>query len=228
VSDFFKGTKTRLKQEEDSDCAGDVDLGERVKDIISRHHTNIKYDERCLMVRGIQRIVAAISKTISKTTIEEGYTRTGQYPLCAKRTLKCCTNRSIPAHQFNHALAQIPALAVEFEKEGQLTEEIMTQYGILLTSTVERNQKEKDERVLHQQRSVELTHHHSVARREAWKAAPLIRMATKEDKAARAEINKQLKVELQRLKAILKVRKAAAAAEKKKNAAAEKKRRKEE
>jgi hypothetical protein len=82
-----------------------------------------------------------------------GYRHKGQFPVFFSITMARCT-RTISGRDMEHMRTQLPAMVEIFRATGILTEGQMDTAGILSVNDEASNGRPKDDRPLHQQRSV--------------------------------------------------------------------------
>lgn len=156
-SDFFKASKKKLVRirETDYKCQG---LNTRLHNIISSRveadgQMRFTSAKKILIVNALQQAVYSIKHVLTPEIVKQGYKRIGQFPVNFRASIGRCT-RQVTARDMNVMEQALPAMVEIFRTTGKVTEAQMDAVGIPSVDAESTNSKPKDERALHQRRSV--------------------------------------------------------------------------
>jgi len=155
VSPFFKSTKAALKSMDDVEYKNAILQKSLTEALADR--TNFSSEKKSKINDVLQRIVYCIKKTLQPHVIEEGFFKSGQYPLDFDAMLKQV--RRNPPLALTDAVDMKNAMTTlvnAFQKNGCLTEKDMDDAGVPRYSGKE-NEKPKDARPLCNQRAALIT-----------------------------------------------------------------------
>jgi hypothetical protein len=108
---------------------------------------------RTLIGNSLQQVVYSIQHVLTPEIVKTGYKRIGQYTVSFMTTMSRCT-RPISAVDMDIMQQKLPAMVDIFRSKGVLTESDMDSQNILSVNEEANNARPKDDRPLHQQRSV--------------------------------------------------------------------------
>ena len=156
-SDFFKASKKKLVRIRETDYINQG-LDGRIKQIVSGRVTldgesRFTSAKKLLICNSLQQVVYSIKHVMTPEIVKTGYKRIGQYPVSFLTSMSRCS-RVISARDMEHMQEALPAMVEIFRTKGILTEEQMDAAGILSVNDEASNNRPKDDRPLHQQRSV--------------------------------------------------------------------------
>lgn len=109
--------------------------------------------ERSLICNSLQQVVYSIQHVLTPEIVKAGYCRIGQFPVYFVTTMSRCT-RLISERDLDNMREQLAAMAEIFRTTGILTEDQMDAANILSVNDEASNGRPKNDRPLHQQRSV--------------------------------------------------------------------------
>ena len=183
-SDFFNGSKKKLQRIRETDYI-DKGLNARLKEVVGNRvdqdgNPRLTSAKKTLVCNSLQQVVYSIKHVLTPEIVKTGYKRIGQYPLSFLTTMGRCT-RPISARDMATMQEAIPDMVAIFRATGNLTEEQMDAAGILSVNDEASNARPKDDRPLHQQRSVIMNADDCVAKYRSYqnyKAAEPERRAT--------------------------------------------------
>lgn len=156
-SDFFKASKRKLVRIRESDYIH-PGLDKRLKDIllgrlnVDGEH-RLTSARRTLICNSLQQVVYSIQHVLTPEIVKAGYRRIGQFPVSFSMTMSRCT-RVISWKDMEHMREKLSAMVAIFRSTGVLTESQMDEAGIVSVNDEASNGRPKDDRPLHQQRSV--------------------------------------------------------------------------
>jgi hypothetical protein len=109
--------------------------------------------KRSLICNSLQQVVYSIQHVLTPEIVKAGYRRIGQFPVSFVTTMSRCT-RLISGRDLDNMREQLAAMVEIFRTTGILTEDQMHAANILSVNDEASNGRPKDDRPLHQQRSV--------------------------------------------------------------------------
>jgi hypothetical protein len=156
-SDFFKGSKKKLVRIGETDYINQG-LNMRLNSIITSRvdldgQARFTSGKKSLIINALQQVVYSIKHVLTPEIVKTGYKRTGQFPVSFKTTIGRCT-RQVTARDMDIVEKALPDMVEIFRTTGKVTEAQMDAAGIFSVNGESINSKPKDERALHQQRSV--------------------------------------------------------------------------
>jgi hypothetical protein len=156
-SDFFKASKKKLVRIRETDYISQG-LNRRLNSIISDRKDadgqgRFTSAKKGLICNALQQVVYSIKHVLTPEIVKTGYKRIGQYPVNLKASIGRCT-RQVTARDMDIMEQALPAMVEIFRTTGRVTEAQMDAAGIPSVNNESTNSKPKDERPLHQQRSV--------------------------------------------------------------------------
>ena len=156
-SDFFKASKKKLVRIRETDYISQG-LNTRLHNIIAARKDaddqgRFTSAKKGLICNALQQVVYSIKHVLTPEIVKTGYKRIGQYPVNFKATIGRCT-RQVTARDMDLMERALPAMVEIFRTTGKVTEAQMDAAGIPSVNAESTNSKPKDERPLHQQRSV--------------------------------------------------------------------------
>jgi hypothetical protein len=156
-SDFFKGSKKKLVRIRETDYINQG-LNMRLNSIITSRvdldgQARFTSGKKSLIINALQQVVYSIKHVLTPEIVKTGYKRIGQFPVSFKTTIGRCT-RQVTARDMDIMEKALPDMVEIFRTTGKVTEAQMDAAGIFSVNGESTNSKPKDERALHQQRSV--------------------------------------------------------------------------
>ena len=155
-SNFFKATKCVLKGVMDY---GNASLEKKMREYLQTRlkltgEQRFSSEKKNLMVMGLMKCVYAIKKVLTEDIIKDGYRRIGQFPVDFDQAMsRCKMSKQIFTLPIMRAFREALPLGVEsFRTTGSISEAQMDLWGLICVPCL--NTTPKDQRVLHQQRSV--------------------------------------------------------------------------
>ena len=183
VSPFFKAAKKRLAGLHEGVLYKNDYLIRKLEEIFDGTQ-GITNENSKKIIDGLLQIVYTVKSTLTSQVIQDGYIETGQYPLSFERAMSKCTY-TFSSSQLAEMKASLPDAVVMFQAKGELTEIDMDELGILdIYASREKKPKAKDQRVLHQQRSVLMNKEETIAKYKIYKTAKQLELDSKLAKAA--------------------------------------------
>jgi len=158
AGDWFKGTKTKIK---DNDCRYspcsnlDCYLNDAFDEYQETRPPGCKLTPQKIehMKEILQQVVWASQFTMKRSTVQEGFRRTGQCPVNTDVIFQKCEGVITP-QQLEHINDVLPQCSNFFRAHGHLPEREMDRLGIPRWNFRDNTVLDKDERVLHRQRCV--------------------------------------------------------------------------
>lgn len=156
-SDFFKASKKKLVRIRESDYIH-PGLNRRLTELLLGRLTmegvnRLTSGKRSLICNGLQQVVYCIQHVLTPEIVKQGYRRIGQFPVSFITTMSRCT-RVISGRDMDNMRVHLAAMVDIFRTTGVLTEDQMDAVNILSVNDEASNSRPKDDRPLHQQRSV--------------------------------------------------------------------------
>ena len=156
-SDFFKASKKKLVRIRETDYIS-AGLNTRLQNILSRRvdadgQQRVTSAKKGLICNALQQVLYSIKHVLTPEIVKQGYKHIGQYPVSFRTTIGRCT-RQVTARDMDVMERQLPAIVEIFRTTGKVTEAQMDAAGIFSVNSESTNSKPKDERAMHQQRSV--------------------------------------------------------------------------
>ena len=156
-SDFFKASKKKLVRIRETDYVSHS-LNTRLNNIMSHRldpdgQQRMTGAKKSLICNALQQVVYSIKHVLTPEIVKQGYKRIGQFPVSLRTSVGKCT-RQVTARDMDIMERELPAMVEIFRSTGKVTEAQMDAAGIPSVNSESTNSKPKDERAMHQQRSV--------------------------------------------------------------------------
>ena len=156
-SDFFKASKKKLVRISETDYVSHS-LNTRLNNIMSHRldpdgQQRMTGAKKSLICNALQQVVYSIKHVLTPEIVKQGYKRIGQFPVSLHTSIGRCT-RQVTARDMDIMERELPAMVEIFRSTGKVTEAQMDAAGIPSVNSQSTNSKPKDERAMHQQRSV--------------------------------------------------------------------------
>ena len=205
-SDFFKASKKKLVRIRETDYISQS-LNTRLNNIISHRldaddQPRMTSAKKSLVCNALQQVVYSIKNVLTPEIVKQGYKRIGQFPVSFRTSIGRCT-RQVTARDMDVMEKELPAMVEIFRTTGKITEAQMDAAGIPSVNSESTNSKPKDERPMHQQRSVIMNSVDCIAQYRAHverrEAEPARRVLAQEQREA-AKIVRERKAEDVRLR----------------------------
>jgi len=194
----FKATKTSMKGKTGvgQSESPDTDMETKIVNAFNSNEVlkeNLSSEKKKKYATAIVYLLDKELAVVTKDMIKEGFTKIGMTPVKTgpvsrlETTLSLCPSvKNITKMECDEIKNAFPNLVELFETNGEIKESEFDQFNVRkfedIDGEVDRNTKEKDERVLHQQRAVLLTKDASINRRLQFKMT----QTEKENKKANA------------------------------------------
>lgn len=140
------------------------------------------------------KIVNAIQNTLTPDIIRAGYKETGQYPLDYNKAMHHCRSE-LTLDMHNYLKEMLPYVAQCFSAQGFVTESELDAMGIVSVNSELRNQKPKDERVLHQQRAVIMNYEEVSERYQLYQETKRVKAEAAQKKAPTTPKKKRVRAD---------------------------------
>ena len=126
----------------------------------------ISSGKKTLVCNALQQVVYSIKHVMTPEIVKTGYRRIGQYPVSFLTTMGRC-KRQISARDMDHMEENLANMVDIFRTTGKVTEAQLDAALILSVNDEATNGRPKDDRPLHQQRSVIMNSEDCIAQYQA-------------------------------------------------------------
>jgi hypothetical protein len=156
----FRGTKSTLRAMA-SNTKGDDVLMENIWDAIHEHRRNypqsLSSEIAKKLADGLGKVVLSMRKNCRPNDPKKAMEKAHQFPQNWDTHLDLCTTQ-LKKEQWTRVVRAREAIKQEFQRSGQCSDEVFARLKLKSMAKHQKRKAAKNDRVLHQQRAVILTH----------------------------------------------------------------------
>jgi len=162
---YFKASKKRTKTQIDEALKkGKHAIGRIMDQELFKLFPSLEKAKRDKVCDAVVTVIVAAQKTLNLDSVTTGFKKTGQYPLDFQVKMGTCKT-DITSDHYDNMFNNIGHFVDIFKREGRITEAEFDEKNIIrFDDDRAKSGKEKDQRVLHQQRTVQLNNKETIVR----------------------------------------------------------------